>query len=327
MGYTREMTVRTRRASYLALARSGELARRADRLEALLAPCRLCPRECGVDRALELGECSTPARASVASWAPHHGEEPPISGRFGSGTVFLANCNLRCAFCQNHEISQQPWDFAGRETDAGELASIFLDLQDRGVHNLNWVSPTHQVPALVRALALAADRGLALPVVYNSNGYDSVETLALLDGIVDVWMPDLKLADEAVAATLTGAADYPRRARAALAEMFRQVGDAWELDPAGAVVRGMLIRILVLPGGLADEAESLAWIARELSPRVAVSLMAQYRPCHRAGSVPGHPELARRLSPGEWRRAVAALEATMRGDRHCVQGVPMALGW
>ncbi len=326
--YTEFMTaVRSRRASYVALSRSGELDARADALEALAAPCRVCPRECGVDRRFELGECRTPLVPSVASWARHLGEEAPISGRFGSGTIFLANCNLRCAFCQNHDISQRPQDFAAREVDPETLAQIFLELQDAGVHNLNWVSPSHQVPALVRALAAAARRGLTLPVVYNTNGYDAVETLGLLEGVVDVWMPDLKFADASVAAELTDAPDYPKRARAALAEMYRQVGDAWELDPGGAVMRGMLVRILVLPGGLAGEASSLAWIARELSPRVAISLMAQYRPCHRADRVPGRPELARRVSAREWRAAVAALEAHMTGDRHAVQGLPRSLGW
>ncbi len=313
------MTQRTRRASYVVLSRSGELAARADLLEALLAPCRLCPRECGVDRSLELGECSTPARASVASVMRHLGEEPPISGRFGSGTVFLANCNLRCAFCQNHDISQRPQDFSGRELDPEELAGTYLELQDSGVHNLNWVSPSHQVPALVRALDLAARRGLTLPVVYNSNGYDGVETLRLLDGVVDVWMPDLKFADPSVAAVLTDAEDYPARARSALVEMYRQVGDTWETDAAGAVARGLLIRILVLPGGLAGEGESLAWIARTLSPRVAVSLMAQYRPCHHARLAPAHPELGRRLTAEEWRRAVDALQSHLPGDHHWVQ--------
>lgn len=319
--------LRPRRASYVELARSGELDARAAALEALAAPCRVCPRECAVDRRLELGECRTPLAASVASWMPHHGEERPISARFGSGTVFLANCNLRCAFCQNNDISQRPQDFAGREMGPQTLAGIFLELQDAGVHNINWVSPSHQVPALVRALAFAARRGLTLPVVYNTNGYDSVETLRLLEGVVDVWMPDLKFADAAVAAEVSDVPDYPEKARAALAEMYRQVGDAWELDAAGAVTRGMLVRVLVLPGGLAGEAESLAWIARELSPHVAVSLMAQYRPCHRAACVPGRPELSRRVSPDEWRAAVAALEAHMTGDRHCVQGMPLALGW
>ena len=320
-------SVRSRRASYVALSRSGELDARADALEALAAPCRVCPRECGVDRRFELGECQTPLAASVASWNRHMGEEAPISGRFGSGTVFLANCNLRCAFCQNNDISQRPQDFAGREMGPQTLAGIFLELQDAGVHNLNWVSPSHQAPALVRALASAARRGLTLPVVYNSNGYDSVETLRLLEGVVDVWMPDLKFADAAVGAELTDVPDYPERARAALAEMYRQVGNAWELDPAGAVTRGMLVRVLALPDGLAGERSSLAWIARELSPQVAVSLMAQYRPCHHAGCVPGRPELARRVSASEWRAAIEALETHMTGDRHCVQGMPLSLGW
>ncbi len=306
---------RSRRPGYVELARSGELEARAAALEALLAPCRVCPRVCVVDRALELGECATPARPVVAAAMRHFGEERPISARTGSGTVFLANCNLRCAFCQNHDISQEPAAHRGAELDPEALASLFLELQDEGVHNLNWVSPSHQVPALVRALAVAARRGLTLPVVYNSNGYDAVATLSLLEDVVDVWMPDLKFADPAVAAALSDAPDYPVVARAALGEMYRQVGDVFELDPAGAVVRGMLIRILVLPGGL-------AWIAENLSPRVAISLMSQYHPRHRAGLLPAFPALARRVSSDEWRRAVTALEDHMRGDHHCVQAPP-----
>ncbi len=188
------------RASYVRLARSGELGERARSLDALLDDCTVCPRECRVDRRRELGECATGADAVVASWNSHHGEEPVISCRRGSGTVFLANCNLRCVFCQNHDISQRPPDFADRSISDEELAAIFIDLQDRGCHNLNWVSPSHQVPQLVRALEIAAHRGLSMPVVYNSNGFDSVKVLRLLDGVVDIYMPDLKYAQPGQAA-------------------------------------------------------------------------------------------------------------------------------
>ncbi len=201
------------RAGYVRLARTGDLADRASRLDSLLHDCTVCPRECLVDRRREVGECGTGADAIVASWSPHHGEEPVISCRRGSGTVFLANCNLRCAFCQNHDISQRPRGFARAAIADEELAAIFIDLQDRGCHNLNWVSPSHQVPQLVRALAIAATRGLSIPVVYNSNGYDSVEVLRLLDGVVDIWMPDLKYADPATGCRLSGVTDYPAVAR------------------------------------------------------------------------------------------------------------------
>jgi len=308
------------RASYFRLARSGELGERVRKLDALLSDCTVCPHECRVDRGRELGTCSTGAEAVVASWNPHHGEEPVISCRRGSGTVFLANCNLRCAFCQNHDISQRPRDFAGREILTEELATIFIDLQDRGCHNINWVSPSHQVPQLVRALVVAARRGLALPIVYNSNGYDSVEVLRLLDGVVDIWMPDLKYADPGAGCRLSGIEDYPQRARAALVEMYRQVGDTWDLGPEGELRRGLLVRMLVLPENLAGVEENLEWISRNLSPRVTISLLAQYHPAHR---IPGSAEfhdIDRSVNRAEWERAVTALKTHMEGGRHYVQG-------
>jgi putative pyruvate formate lyase activating enzyme len=308
------------RASYVALDRSGALEERARELDALLADCTVCPRECKVDRREELGTCATGAEAQVASWSPHHGEEPVISGFRGSGTVFLANCNLRCVFCQNHDISQRPQDFVGNEVSPEQLASIFLDLQDRGCHNINWVSPSHQVPQLVRALAVAVRRGLTVPIVYNSNGYDSVDVLRLLDGIVDIYMPDLKYADPDEACRLSGIENYPELARAALAEMYRQVGDDWILSPDGVLRRGLLIRMLVLPDGLAGIESSIAWVAETLSPKVAISLLAQYRPAHRVARTHDYPDLERRISADDWRRAVLALEQHMAGDRHHVQG-------
>jgi putative pyruvate formate lyase activating enzyme len=314
-----EAATRSFRPGYLELARSGELAGRATQLDAMLSNCTVCPRECRVDRRHELGECGTGADAVVASWAPHHGEEPVISCRRGSGTVFLANCNLRCVFCQNHDISQRPHAYRDRATSDEELAAIFLDLQDRGCHNLNWVSPSHQVPQLVRALELAAHRGLAIPIVYNSNGYDSVEVLRLLDGLVDIWMPDLKYAAPEAGCRLSGVDDYPPRARAALREMYRQVGDTWQVGPEGELRRGLLVRMLVLPGSLAGVEENLAWLARDLSPRVAISLLAQYRPAHRVPRTPDLADLNRPISRDEWRRAVDALERHMEADRHHVQ--------
>jgi len=310
---------RAPRASYLNLARSGELDERARALDALLGECTVCPHACRVDRAVELGVCSTGSAPVVASYCVHHGEEPVISGRSGSGTVFLANCNLACAFCQNHDISQQPKRFLAATSSDAELASVFLDLQDRGCHNLNWVSPSHQVPQLVRALALAARRGLALPIVYNTNAYDSVATLGLLDGIVDVWMPDLKFADPDTGSRLAGVADYPERARAAIAEMFRQTGEAWELGPGGTLERGILVRMLVLPGDLAGIEANVEWIATELSPSIAVSLLAQYRPANRVLVGDGFPGLRRGIEPAEWRAAADALHRHMTGDRHHLQ--------
>ena len=309
-------------ASYVTLAASGELAGRADELSRMLADCRVCPHECRADRSAgDLGTCATGADAVVASWGPHHGEEPVISARGGSGTVFLASCNLACVFCQNHDISARRRTAAHRVLRERELASVFLELQDGGCHNLNWVSPSHQVPQLVRALALAAERGLTIPVVYNTNAYDSVAVLRLLEGIVDIWMPDLKYASAEVGEALSGAPDYPARARQALAEMYRQVGDMWEVDEDGALHRGMLVRILVLPGGLAGVEDSLRFLADELSPRVAVSLLAQYHPAHRVSCLDSHQELQRGVSGREWRDAALALARHMEGDRHHLQGV------
>jgi putative pyruvate formate lyase activating enzyme len=309
------------RASYVRLARTGELEERAKVLDAMLSDCTVCPRACRVDRREELGECATGADAVIASWNPHHGEEPVISCRRGSGTVFLANCNLRCAFCQNHDISQRPRAFAGRSITDERLAAIFSDLQDLGCHNINWVSPSHQVPQLVRALAIAVARGLSIPIVYNTNGFDSVEVLRLLDGIVDIYMPDLKYADPDSGCRLSAVDDYPRRAREALAEMYRQVADSWELGPEGELRRGLLVRMLVLPEGLGGIEENLAWISRTLSPTVTISLLAQYRPAHRVLRSPGFADLGRGINRHEWRRAVAALKEHMEGNRHHVQGV------
>jgi putative pyruvate formate lyase activating enzyme len=314
-------TTKSWRASYVRLARSGELAARVAKLDALLADCTVCPRTCHVDRRRELGECATGHEAVIASWSPHHGEEPVISCSRGSGTVFLANCNLRCAFCQNHDISQRPRAYADRSITDEELATIFIDLQDHGCHNINWVSPSHQVPQLVRSLAIAVGRGLSIPIVYNTNAYESIEVLHLLDGIIDIYMPDLKYADPDAGCRLSGVEDYPQRAREALAEMYRQIGDMWELGPEGELRRGLLVRMLVLPEGLAGIEENLAWIAGHLSPTVTISLLAQYRPAHRVPRVEQLAALARGINREEWQRAVTALEQNMEGDRHHVQGV------
>jgi len=305
---------------YRRLLASGELRRRAGRLEAMLECCELCPRGCRVDRRRELGRCFTGVEPIVASWGPHMGEEPPISGRRGSGTVFLANCNLRCAFCQNADISQRPSDHIGHTSAVAELAAAMLQLQADGCHNINWVSPTHQVAALVRALALAAENGLSVPIVYNSNGYDAVAVLALLDGVVDIYMPDLKYADALTAQELSGIEDYPGAARSAVTEMFQQVGDSWEVAPDGTLRRGLLVRVLILPDDLAGVAETLRWLSEALSPLVTVSLMSQYRPCHRAGRVAEHPGLRRTISREEHLAALAALERFNTSPHTLVQG-------
>jgi putative pyruvate formate lyase activating enzyme len=248
------------------------------------------------------------------------GEEPPLSGSRGSGTVFLANCNMRCVFCQNADISQRPAEHIGRSSRPEELAAAMLQLQAEGCHNINWVSPTHQVAALVRALALAAANGLSVPIVYNTNGYDSPATLALLDGVVDIYMPDLKYADALVAEELSGIADYPNAARVAIAEMFRQVGASWELAPDGTLLRGLLVRLLILPGGLAGVPENICWLAEQLSPEVTLSLMSQYRPCNRVNRLTHHAELRRTISSEEYLDAVRALERFNRSPHTLVQG-------
>jgi putative pyruvate formate lyase activating enzyme len=234
----------------------------------------------------------------VASACDHHGEEPAISGSRGSGTIFFANCNLRCVYCQNHQISQSPDSFADRELTAGELADVMLQLQDSlRCHNVNLVSPSHYGPQILEALCLAIERGFRLPLVYNTSGYDSVDVLHLMDGVVDVYLPDIKYSSAAVAARLSAAPDYVTAARAAITEMYRQVGAEVLLDSEGTIRRGLIVRHLVMPGGLAGSRESLSWLARSLSPHVTLSLMAQYYPSHKASHM---PLLSRRITAQEY---------------------------
>ncbi len=306
-----------REPGYLALNRSGELARRVEAVYDLLAPCRLCPRECGADRLSgEEGFCRSGAQPKVASWTLHPWEEPPISGARGSGTIFFSGCTGRCLFCQNYPISQLG---VGNVVTVERLAEMMVELQQRGAHNVNLVTPTHFVPQILAALSLAVEMGLRLPLVYNSSGYESVEVLRLLDGVVDVWLPDAKYATDDVARRLSGFSRYVEHNRAALREMYRQVGDELLLDGEGIAQRGLIIRHLVLPGGLAGTREVLRWIAKELSPRVHVSLMGQYFPAYRAV---GHPLLGRKLTTEEYEDALAAfdeadLERGWRQEHEC----------
>jgi len=251
-------------------------------LQRLASPCRLCPRACGVARDRgEKGFCGVGAEALLASAAPHFGEEPCLVGRGGSGTLFLAGCNLGCRFCQNWEISQGR---TGEPATPAELARVMLRLQERGCVNINWVTPTHLVHRLVEALLLARRDGLTLPLVYNCGGYESLAALRLLAGVVEIYMPDLKSLDPAFGAAALQAPDYPERARAALVEMQRQVGDL-ELDECGIARKGLLVRHLVMPGR--DAGPVLEFLAREISPRCAVNVMGQYHPAGRAREVPG----------------------------------------
>ncbi|BAZ97767.1 MAG: radical SAM protein [Dehalococcoides mccartyi] len=291
---------------YLELYESGELKQRLLRLEERMAECDLCPRKCGVNRLLNDtgGYCHSGNAPIVAAVCEHLGEEPAISGDNGSGTVFFSNCNLRCAFCQNHQISQDYENQQKNLTDCQTLARQIVDLQNtKGVHNINFVSPSHFVPQMLRTLIEAIPMGLRVPVVYNTNAYDSLETLYELDGVVDIYLPDLKFANNEWARQISGCKDYVSHARAAIREMFRQVGRV-RYNAEGIAERGLIVRHLILPDDLAGSKESLKWIA-DLSTEITVSLMAQYYPCHRALDM---PPLARTISVAEYRTAINMLD-------------------
>ena len=275
-----------------------QLAERARQAVERLECCDLCPRTCGVNRPEdELGFCRTGRLALVSSYGPHFGEEPPLVGKHGSGTIFFAGCNLGCIFCQNYDISHL---LNGSQATAQQIADIMLDLQNRGCHNINFVSPSHVVAQILEALPIACKNGLKVPLVYNCGGYDALETLALLDGIIDIYMPDAKYADAKIAAELSNAPNYPEMMMAALKEMHRQVGDL-ELDERGVGTKGMLIRHLVMPNGLAGTEKIMRFIARELSPNTYVNVMAQYHPVYRAYD---HSLLNRSITRTEYLEAV-----------------------
>lgn len=295
--------------SYLQLEASGELAARASQAQAILTRCTLCPRRCQANRlAGEMGYCRAGAQARVASWNRHAWEEPPISGTRGSGTIFFSGCTGACLFCQNYPISQLG---VGREATAEQLASMVLELQAKGCHNINLVTATHFVPQVLAALRLAVPRGLRLPLVYNTSGYETVDTLRLLEGVVDVYLPDAKYADDSVAMAVSGFRGYVQSSQAALREMYRQVGPRLQLDASGLAVRGMIVRHLVLPGGLAGSHEVAQWLAANLSTGIHVSIMSQYFPAHRAL---GHPTLGRKVRADEY---AAAVEAFVEAGLEC----------
>ncbi len=292
--------------SYICLYKSGELAKRVEQLNALLQNCTVCPRQCHVNRlADEQGVCLTGHQPYVTSVCDHHGEEPVLSGRRGSGTVFFGSCNLRCVFCQNYQISQRPSYFKQFEMSPERLAQHLVELQNRlGVHNINFVSPSHVVPQMVEAIFKAVPLGLHIPIVYNSNGYDALPVLRLLEGIVDIYLPDFKYWSNETAYHYSGVKDYVPRAQAALKEMFRQVGTL-QLNEEGIAVRGLIIRHLILPNDQAETENILQWIAKELSPKVAVSLMAQYYPTHKAERF---PLISRRITYTEYSKALKQME-------------------
>jgi putative pyruvate formate lyase activating enzyme len=290
--------------AYLELYRSGELKRRVAIAYARLEACDICARECGVNRRLstEGAGCHTGERAVVSSYGPHFGEESPLVGRGGSGTIFFTWCNLCCQYCQNYEISQGG---EGHEVEPEELARMMLSLQRQGCHNINVVSPSHVVPQILAGLLIAAEAGLRLPLVYNTGGYDSLKTLALLDGVVDIYMPDVKYADAEVGRRYSKVPRYPEVNQAAVKEMHRQVGDL-ATDERGVAQRGLLVRHLVLPAGLAGTTEIVRFLRDEISPDTYTNVMAQYRPCYRAGHL---PPLDRPLTHQEYDEAVSLAQA------------------
>jgi len=288
--------------SYLALARSGELADRIATACGLLSDCGVCPRHCGVDRTGgETGYCRGGFLPRVSSAGPHFGEEPPLVGRGGSGAIFLAGCNMRCSFCQNYSISQC---YQGDEVSCERLARQMLALQSSGCHNINFVTPTHFVPQILAAVGMAVPLGLSVPLVYNCGGYDLPETIRLLDGVFDIYMPDAKYGSDEVALALSDAPEYTRYNHESLKEMHRQVGDL--VTEGGIARRGLIIRHLVLPEDLAGTAAVMEVIAGEISPDSYVNVMDQYRPMWRVleDGHPLYPKLRRRITASEYRRAV-----------------------
>jgi putative pyruvate formate lyase activating enzyme len=283
--------------AYLKLHRLGGLKQRVQDAYARLRECDFCGRECGTDRYQKPGACRTGVRATVSSFGPHLGEENPLRGYRGSGTIFFAWCNLNCQYCQNYDISQLGH---GREVEPEELAEMMLSLQAQGCHNVNLVSPTHVVPQILAAVLIAAHAGLRLPLVYNTGGYDSLSALKLLDGIVDIYMPDMKYADEQVARKYSKVENYPAINQAAVKEMHRQVGDL-TLDEDGIALRGLLVRHLVLPEELAGTAEIARFLAEEVSPDTYINVMDQYRPCYKAAEL---PPLNRPVTRAEYEQAL-----------------------
>ena len=294
---------------YLKLLATNELEARVVQLESMLAACNICPKDCGNDRLNdEIAACYSGRLPVVSSYTAHFGEEPCLSGTHGAGNIFFGNCNLRCVYCQNYQISQTWKEQKKNEVTHERLAEMMLELQDRGCHNIGFVSPTHFAPQMARAILIAAQNGLRLPIVYNTNAYDSVEVLRLLDGIVDVYLPDLKYADSDAGFQYSKVRDYTGHARAAIKEMQRQMGDEVVFGEDGLLKRGLLIRLLVLPNDIAGIEENLRWIRSELSPKTAISLMAQYYATNKAATDARYILLSRRISEGEWVQAVSLLE-------------------
>jgi putative pyruvate formate lyase activating enzyme len=296
--------------SYRKLLAEDKLHERVVALEGLLESCTVCPRDCLNNRLNnEIAACYSGRLPIVSSYTAHFGEEPPLVGTKGAGNIFFGNCNLRCVYCQNYQISQTHKEQLRNEVTHERLAEMMLELQDeRGCHNINFVSPTHFAPQMARSILLAAEQGLNVPIVYNTNAYDAVEVLKLLDGVVDVYLPDLKYADDESGYQYSKVRGYKEYSRRALREMFRQTGDELVYGEDGLLKRGLVIRLLVLPNDIGGINESIEWIRDELSPRVAISLMAQYYPTHQAETNQRYVLLSRRIRESEWVNATAALE-------------------
>jgi putative pyruvate formate lyase activating enzyme len=284
--------------SYLKLYESGELVGRIEKLYKILESCELCPRKCRVNRLEgEKGRCKSGEKLVVSSYFPHFGEEPELVGRYGSGTIFLTNCNLLCIYCQNYDISHLGY---GEEVSTDEAAEMMLKLQNQGCHNINFVTPTHFAPQLVKTTEIAARRGLKLPIVWNCGGYENAEIIKLLDGIVDIYMPDIKYSESEPAKKYSNATDYFERCKESVKEMHCQVGDL-KVNARGIAYRGLLIRHIVLPNGLAGSEKVLEFIAEELSKECYVNIMAQYRPCGKAYE---YKELSRSITSIEYSKVV-----------------------
>jgi len=295
--------------SYISSLESGDFERRVIALERLLESCTVCPRDCGNNRLEdEISACYSGKLPIVSSYTAHFGEEPCLSGTRGAGNIFFGNCNLRCVYCQNFQISQTWREQKKNEVTHERLAEIMLELQERGCHNIGLVSPTHFAPQIARAILLAAKEGLRLPIVYNTNAFDSVEVLKLLQGTVDVYLPDLKYANSDAGFEFSKVRDYAKFSHSAIKEMFRQLGNELVFDDDGLLVRGLVIRLLVLPNDIAEVRESLKWIRDELSPKVSVSLMAQYYATNKAATDSRYILLSRKISEREWFTAVDALD-------------------
>ena len=291
------------------MLREGVLPKRVDALEQLLEQCTICPRDCLNNRLKnEIAACYSGRLPIVSSYTAHFGEEPPLVGTHGAGNIFFGNCNLRCVYCQNYQISQTHKEQLKNEVTHERLAEIMLELQAKGCHNINFVSPTHFTPQMARSILLAAEQGLRVPIVYNTNAYDAVEALQLLEGIVDVYLPDLKYADDESGYLYSKVRSYKEYSRLALKEMFRQTGPDLVFDESGLLKRGLVVRLLVLPNDVASIEESIEWIRDELSARVAISLMAQYYPTHQAETNNRFILLSRRIRESEWMKATSALE-------------------